>query len=85
MMTGPPSYNQPLDTRYAGNPLGRCPVLFDIGIVIACHFITANLALLSREQPPSRSRAVRVGALMTIGVGLLALVDLVVRRLLHLA
>jgi len=60
-------------------------LLFDIGLVIACHFITANLALLSREQPPSRSRVVRVSAMMTIAVGAMALVDLVVRRLLHLA
>jgi hypothetical protein len=60
-------------------------LLFDIGLVIACHFITANLALLSGEQPPSKSRMVRYAALTTIAVGVLALVDLVARRILHLA
>lgn len=60
-------------------------MLFDIGLVIACHFITANLALLFPGRPPGKSRVVRIAAVITIVAGGLALVDLVARRLLHLA
>ena len=51
-------------------------MLFDIGLVIACHFITANLALRSPQVPPSRSKAVRFGARMTILVGIIAIIDM---------
>lgn len=54
-------------------------MLFDIGLVIACHFITANLALLSRCQPPSESRVVRTSAAITVVVGCAAIVDLTIK------
>lgn len=56
-------------------------MLFDIGLVISCHFITANLALLSRNKPASESKLVRMAAMVTIIVGVLAIGDLVFKKL----
>ena len=58
-------------------------MLFDIGLVIACHFITTNIALLSTAEPKSSSKAVRVSAIVTILVGTLAIIDLVVKKTFH--
>ncbi len=54
-------------------------MLFDIGLVIACHFITANLALLSPQVPPSRSKVVRSAATVTVLVGIAAIIDMTAR------
>jgi hypothetical protein len=59
-------------------------MLFDIGLVIACHFITTNITLLSTAEPKSSSKAVRVSAIVTILVGTLAIIDLVVKKIFHL-
>jgi hypothetical protein len=60
-------------------------MLFDIGLVIACHFITTNIALLSNAEPKSSSKAVRVGAIVTILIGTLAIIDLVVKKIFYVA
>jgi hypothetical protein len=56
-------------------------MLFDIGLVVACHFITANLVLLSKGKPASESKPVRLGAIVTITVGVLAIGDLIFRKI----
>ena len=60
-------------------------MLFDIGLVIACHFITQNLALLAKDKPGVSAVAVRIGAIITIIVGVLAIVDLIFKKILGLA
>ncbi len=56
-------------------------MLFDIGLVIACHFITQNLVLLGKDKPGSYAVATRTGAAITIIVGVLAIGDLVFKKL----
>ena len=58
-------------------------MLFDIGIVIACHFITTNIVLLSKAEPKSSSKVVRFSAIITIMVGILAIADMVSRMVRH--
>ncbi len=56
-------------------------MLFDIGPVIACHFITSNLALLSQHKPVAYAKASRIGAFLTTIVGVLAIGDLIFRKI----
>ncbi len=60
-------------------------MLFDIGLVIACHFITQNLALLAKDKPGVYAVAVRIGAIITITVGVLAIGDLIFKKISGLA
>lgn len=56
-------------------------MLFDIGLVIACHFITVNIIYLTDRESKNKSKLARACALMTIVIGLCAIVDLVVKKI----
>lgn len=50
--------------------------------MIACHFITVNLIFLSKGKPASESKLVRMAAMATIAVGVLAIGDLFFKKFL---
>ena len=53
--------------------------------MIACHFITKNLALLAKDKPGAYARAARTGAIITIIVGTFAIGDMVLKKILEFA
>jgi len=58
-------------------------MFLDTALVIICHFITANVALLTKKEPKSDSKAVRICATVTILVGVFAVIDMAIRGLTH--
>lgn len=56
-------------------------MLFDIGLLMASHFITANLVLITKDKPASESKLVRISAIVTILVGVLAIGDLFFKKI----
>lgn len=58
-------------------------MFLDAVLVVICHFITANVALLTKKEPKSDSKAVRICASITILVGAFAIIDMAIKGLTH--
>lgn len=56
-------------------------MMLDIGFILACHVITTTLALLTRQEPKHKSRAVRISGYITIVVSMLVFADLLRRTI----